>query len=92
VLYDGSPFFPVKDYLFEITEKENITFFGTGAKYIDYLKQNKIEIKNKFKLQKLRTIASTGSPLVNESFNYVYENIKNENHLASYKWWNSYTS
>ena len=43
VLYDGSPFFSKSiEYLFEIAEKEQITFFGTGAKYIDYLKQNKI--------------------------------------------------
>ena len=83
VLYDGSPFIPDKDYLFEIAEKESVTFFGTGAKYIDYLKQNKIIIKNKYKLTKLKTIASTGSPLVQESFNYVYNNVKNDIHLAS---------
>jgi len=83
VLYDGSPFFPRNEYLFEITEKENITFFGTGAKYIDFLKQNKIVIKDKYKLSKLKTIASTGSPLVQESFNYVYENLKKDIHLAS---------
>ena len=35
VLYDGSPFFPSNEYLFDIAEKEQITFFGTGAKYID---------------------------------------------------------
>jgi len=83
VLYDGSPFFPNNDYLFKIADSENINFFGTGAKYIDYLKQNKIVIKDKYKLSKLKTIASTGSPLVQESFNYVYENIKNDIHLAS---------
>ena len=83
VLYDGSPFFPRNEYLFEITEKENITFFGTGAKYIDFLKQNRIVIKDKYKLSKLKTIASTGSPLVQESFDYVYENLKKDIHLAS---------
>jgi len=83
ILYDGSPFFPKNDYLFEIANKENITFFGTGAKYIDYLKQNKIIIKERYKLKKLKTIASTGSPLVQESFNYVYEDIKSNVHLAS---------
>lgn len=83
VLYDGSPFFPNYDYLFQIAEKEGFTFFGTGAKYIDHLKQNQISIKDKYKLSKLKTIASTGSPLVQESFNYVYKNIKNNLHLAS---------
>ena len=83
ILYDGSPFFPSIDYLFQIAEKEQITFFGTGAKYIDYLKQNKININKKYKLKKLKTIASTGSPLVQESFQYVYEKIKANVHLAS---------
>jgi acetoacetyl-CoA synthetase len=83
VLYDGSPFFPNNNYLFEIIEKEGISFFGTGAKYIDHLKQNKISIKDQYKLPKLKTLASTGSPLVQESFDYVYENIKNNLHLAS---------
>ena len=82
-LYDGSPFYPHSEYLFEIAEKEQITFFGTGAKYLDYLKQHNCNIKNKFKLEKLRTIASTGSPLAHETFDYVYQNIKNNVHLAS---------
>ena len=83
ILYDGSPFFPKKDRLFEIAEKEKITFFGTGAKYIDTLKQNKININKKFRLSSLKTISSTGSPLVNESFDYVYNNINKQIHLAS---------
>ena len=83
VLYDGSPFFPSNEYLFDIVEKEQITFFGTGAKYIDYLKQNKVTVKDKYKLSKLKTIASTGSPLVQESFVYVYNFIKKNVHLAS---------
>ncbi len=83
ILYDGSPFFPNNEYLFDIAEKEQISFFGTGAKYIDYLKQHKVRIKDKYKLSKLKTIASTGSPLVQESFEYIYNNIKNDLHLAS---------
>ena len=83
VLYDGSPFIPNYEFLFQIAEKEKITFFGTGAKYIDTLKNNKINIKEKFKLPKLEVIASTGSPLVNESFEYVYNYIKGNIHLAS---------
>ena len=82
-LYEGSPFFPLDDYLFEIIEKEKITFFGTGAKYLDHLKQNNIDIKKKFNLEKLKTIASTGSPLIHETFDYVYQNIKSDVHLAS---------
>ena len=82
-LYDGSPFIPKKDYLFELIDRENITFFGTGAKYLDTLKYYNINIKNKYNLKKLRTIASTGSPLTQPTFKYVYKNIKNDVHLAS---------
>ena len=82
-LYDGSPFFPRKDHLFNILEKEKVTFFGTGAKYLDLLKQNNINIINKYKLKYLRTIASTGSPLAHETFQYVYNKIKKNVHLAS---------
>ena len=82
-LYDGSPFAQKINYLFEIIEKEKITFFGTGAKYLDFLKQNKININRKFNLNSLKTIASTGSPLVNETFEYVYKLIKKNVHLTS---------
>ena len=82
-LYDGSPFFPKIDHLFEIAQNEKITFFGTGAKYIDTLRQNKVEIYKKYDLENLRMIASTGSPLVHESFHYVYEKIKKNVQLTS---------
>jgi len=83
VLFDGSPFYPKKTILFDIIDKENITFFGTGAKYIDTLKNEKINIKFSHKLKKLKTIASTGSPLSQESFTYIYQNIKKDVHLTS---------
>ncbi len=83
VLFDGSPFIPDYENLFKIAEKEKINFFGTGAKYIDTLKNQKINIKKKFSLPYLKTIASTGSPLVNESFEYVYKYIKTNVHLSS---------
>jgi len=82
-LYDGSPFYPRIDRLFEIIQNEKITFFGTGAKFIDTLRQKKIQIYKKFNLENLKTIASTGSPLVNESFHYVYNKIKKNIHLTS---------
>jgi len=62
LLYDGSPFFPETDFLFNIIEKEKITHFGTGAKYLDALKQEKLSINDKFNLEFLKTILSTGSP------------------------------
>ena len=82
-LYDGSPFYPDNEQLFRFLESEKITFFGTGAKFLDHLKQNKTNIKKKYKLDHLKSIASTGSPLVQETFEYVYKFIKKNIHLAS---------
>ena len=83
VLYDGSPFIPNIDHLFQIAEKEKVNFFGTGAKYLDFLKQKKTNIKDNFNLSHLKIIASTGSPLMHETFEYVYKQIKSDVHLAS---------
>ena len=54
-----------------------------SAKYIDQLRKLKIKIKSKFKLKYLKTICSTGSPLSDDNFQYVYDNIKRNVHLAS---------
>ena len=74
-LYDGSPTYPTKDILIKFCAEEKINLFGVSAKYIDFLKKEKLNFKN-LKLSNLNTIASTGSPLVKESFEFVYKNIK----------------
>ena len=83
LLFDGSPVYKRKDLLLNIAEKEKITLLGLSAKYIDTLKKYKSNLKFKFKLKKLKTICSTGSPLSNDGFKYVYKNIKKNVHLAS---------
>jgi len=83
VLFDGSPMYKKEDSLLRIAEKEKITLFGVSAKYIDALRKFKPKLKYKYKLSKLRTICSTGSPLSNDGFRYVYENIKKNVHLSS---------
>tara|TARA_Y100000590_G_scaffold439166_1_gene562822 strand:+ start:1974 stop:3575 length:1602 start_codon:yes stop_codon:yes gene_type:complete len=83
ILYDGSPFSPKKSILFDIIDKEKITFFGTGAKYIDAIKNENIKFIKTHKLKSLKTLASTGSPLSHESFLYIYKNVKKNIHLTS---------
>ena len=83
VLFDGSPMYKKEDLLLKIANQENITLLGVSAKYIDALRKTKLNFKKKFKLTKLRTICSTGSPLSEDSFNYIYKNIKKNVHLAS---------
>ncbi|OFW88603.1 MAG: acetoacetate--CoA ligase [Alphaproteobacteria bacterium RIFCSPHIGHO2_12_FULL_45_9] len=83
MLYDGSPFYPDAYALWEYTSKHGCMLFGTGAKYIDALKAHNCVVQDKFDLKDLRVITSTGSPLVHESFDYVYATIKKDVHLAS---------
>ena len=83
VLYDGSPFHPDGGRLFELAEREGITVFGTSAKYIDAVRKAGLEPAKSHDLSALRALLSTGSPLVPESFDFVYRSIKADLHLAS---------
>ncbi len=83
VLYDGSPFYPDGEVLWRYAEDVKLSLFGTSAKYIDALKKAGIQPLGKFDLSSLRTIASTGSVLAPESFDYVYDKVKKDVCLAS---------
>jgi acetoacetyl-CoA synthetase len=83
VTYDGSPFHPDAGRLFDLTQAEGVSVFGTSAKYIDAIKKAGLEPARTHGLSALRAILSTGSPLVPESFDFVYRSIKRDLHLAS---------
>ena len=83
VLYDGSPFYPDRKEMWRLADKLEFSVFGTSAKYIDACRENNIFPSTFSKLAKLRSILSTGSPLVEESFEYVYKHVKKDVHLAS---------
>lgn len=83
LLFDGSPFYPSGRALWDFTSQHECTLFGTAAKYIDALKANNIRPMDTHDLSSLRTVTSTGSPLVHESFDFVYDAIKKDVHLAS---------
>ena len=83
VLFDGSPVFPRAGRLFDIAQDEQINFFGVSAKYIDGIKKVGLEPAKSHDLSSLRMIGSTGSVLVPEGFDYIYEHVKKDVHLAS---------
>ncbi len=83
LLYDGSPMHPSGNVLFDLADAEGITLFGTSAKFIDSCSKAGLEPSKTHKLASVRTITSTGSPLVPESFDYVYRSVKQDVHLAS---------
>tara|TARA_B100000519_G_scaffold70520_1_gene60411 strand:- start:226 stop:1368 length:1143 start_codon:yes stop_codon:yes gene_type:complete len=83
VLYEGSPFYPNKDSLLEIVDKNGINIFGTSAKYIAYIQSEKLFLINKYKFKNLKTILSTGSALTSDNFEYIVKNIKRNVQVSS---------
>jgi acetoacetyl-CoA synthetase len=83
LLYDGPPFYPNERAMFDLAAEEGITIFGTSAKFIDAVKKTAWRPRDTHDLSRLRTMLSTGSPLAAESFDFVYDAIKEDIHLAS---------
>jgi acetoacetyl-CoA synthetase len=83
LLYEGSPFYPDGNVLFDFADRTDMTLFGTSAKFIDAVCKAGLEPRRTHRLDTLRTMTSTGSPLAPESFEFVYSRIKSDLHLAS---------
>ena len=83
LLYDGSPFYPDGNTIFDFAQAERMTYFGTSAKFIDSVRKAGLEPKKTHDLASVRVISSTGSPLSPEGFDFVYSGIKDDVHLAS---------
>jgi len=82
-LFDGSPFAPDGNVLFDYAEAEKFAVFGTSAKYIDAVRKSGLTPRGSHDLSSLRLMTSTGSPLSPEGFTFVYEGIKEDVQLAS---------
>ena len=83
LLYDGSPFYPGPNILFDFADDERMTVFGTSAKYIDALNKAGARPMETHSLATVKAMASTGSPLVPEGFDYVYRALKKDLLLSS---------
>jgi len=83
MLYDGSPFERGGNILFDFAAKERFTHFGASAKYLDAIEKRGLVPAETHDLSALRMILSTGSPLVAESYDYVYANIRRDVCLSS---------
>jgi len=84
LLYDGSPFYPDANALFDFAETESMTHFGCSAKFLDAAAKAAVAPARTHDLSALRVLASTGSPLAPEGFDYVYRSIKPDVHLVSH--------
>lgn len=83
VLIDGNPVSPSNERLWKIIEDEKISIFGTSPKYLTLIEKSGLIPKEKFNLNSLKTILSTGSPLTDANFHWVYENVKEDVLLSS---------
>ena len=83
LLYDGSPFHPGPHALFDFADASGMTLFGTSARFIDAINKANFAPRASHRLDTVRTMTSTGSPLAPESFDYVYTKVKKDIHLAS---------
>ena len=83
LLYDGSPFYPDGNVIFDFAQAERMTYFGTSAKFIDSVRKAELRPIDTHDLSSVRVISSTGSPLAPEGFRFVYDAIKRDVHLAS---------
>jgi len=83
VLYDGNPFHPGPDALWKMAQDEKITIFGTSAGYIEALKNAGVKPGKQFDLTPLKSVLSTGSPLSDENFEFIYTEVKEDIQLAS---------
>ncbi len=83
VLYEGNPFHPGPERLWQLAESENIAIFGTSAKYIDAVRNAGYVPRDMVQIDSLRALLSTGSPLSSDGFAFVYEKIKPDVQLCS---------
>jgi acetoacetyl-CoA synthetase len=83
VLYDGNPAHPGPEALFDLVDRERLTLLGVSAKFLDSVRKAGLRPRRSHRLDTLRTICSTGSPLSPDGFAFVYESIKVDVHLAS---------
>ena len=83
VLFDGAPTHPRPSTMFDICEQEKVTVFGISAKFLSNIQKQGVKPKDSHDLQSMRMLISTGSPLTQEGFEYVYRDIKTDCHLVS---------
>lgn len=83
MLYDGSPFYPSGNIIFDYASAEKFTLFGTSAKWLDAVAKAGLEPAKTHDLSSVRLLTSTGSPLSPEGFEFVYKSIKQDVCLSS---------
>ena len=81
VLYEGSPSYPSLNNFLKMIDREDITHWGTSPKFLRALKDSGYD--NNYELKSLKTILSTGAPLLPEQFDFIYDKIKDDTRISS---------
>lgn len=83
ILYDGNPAYPGPAAMFDLADRYEVTLFGVSAKFLDASMKAGLSPRESHSLASVRSICSTGSPLSHEGFQWVYDSVKSDVHLAS---------
>jgi len=83
VLFEGAPTHPTPDRLFTLSDRHGVSVFGTSARFLSAVDKAGVKPRESHDLSTIRSILSTGSPLTQEGFHYVYNDVKQDVHLAS---------
>ncbi len=83
VLYDGAAILKRGPIMWNLAEQERLTVFGTSAKFLALTEKEGRRPRETHDLSSLRCILSTGSPLAEHSYDYVYHHVKRDVQLSS---------
>ncbi|MCH8208039.1 MAG: acetoacetate--CoA ligase [Nitrospinae bacterium] len=83
VLYEGSPAYPSLNVLWDLIDEAKITVFGASAKFISMNQKEGITPNAESRFESLKTALSTGSPLDEEGFRWIYRNVKRDLQVSS---------
>lgn len=83
VLYDGAPLIRRRPILWDMAADERVTVFGTSAKWLALAEKEGLRPHQTHDLGPLKSILSTGSPLAEHSYDYVYDHVKPDVRLSS---------
>lgn len=82
-LYDGNPCYPDSSRLFQLIDSEKVSIFVTSARFLSNIEKDTVRPALKFSLSSLRSILTTGSPLLPKNFDFVYNYVKPSIQLCS---------
>lgn len=83
MLFDGNPGYPDLTSLWRFVEAEKASFFGLSPAFVQLNMKNALRPREQFDLSALKTIGATGSPLTEDAYRWIYQQVHSDILLAS---------